>query len=130
MRDNRDDNMPLTFISFKISVPVAIEAIVSAPHFWPTGVSIKPFSARVSSNNQNFLLAGRKRRMTPSPRQRVAIQTNHQQQTISPLVSPLPQLSRIVQPQFNNRFPAPKIWNRFPAPANSTQITQVASTMV
>ena len=43
VRENRNNNIPLTYISFKLSVPSVIEALITSPHFWPAGISINPF---------------------------------------------------------------------------------------
>uniref|UniRef100_A0A8D8FP97 (northern house mosquito) hypothetical protein n=1 Tax=Culex pipiens TaxID=7175 RepID=A0A8D8FP97_CULPI len=43
VRRNRNSARPLTFLSFKISVPESIESLIVASDFWPEGVTIKPF---------------------------------------------------------------------------------------
>ena len=35
--------MPLSYVSFKISVPMSVENTIVADGFWPEGVSISPF---------------------------------------------------------------------------------------
>lgn len=101
VRSNRDENIPLTFVSFKISVPAEIEAFITAPHFWPVGVSIKPFAVRNESSSQHFLSTRQSRIALnmPSPRQRATLQTNYRQ-IISPLASPLPLSHRVVHQPF------------------------------
>lgn len=60
VRPERVDDMPLSFISFKISVPDAIESVILAPSFWPSGISISPFlvkpttKARPKRNIQQY----------------------------------------------------------------------------
>lgn len=46
VRKERNVNSPLSFISFKLSVPDCLYDLISTPNFWPTGVKISPFLDR------------------------------------------------------------------------------------
>lgn len=124
VRDNRNANFPLTFISFKLSVPATIESFVTTPHFWPTGISIKPFFARNTSNEKPFLGTGRQRFLvqnTPSPRYRAALSTRHQQQMSSPLPSPFVNQNSGILPHMSNQQQLI---------AAQSQLNRITSTMV
>lgn len=51
--NKRNNNLPLTYISFKLHVPKSVESLVTSHDFWPKGVFITPFSAEKPNRNLN-----------------------------------------------------------------------------
>lgn len=72
VRQKRENERPLSFLSFKIYVPEALESSITSSHFWPKGVTISPFLERSSVRLQ---------RNQPTPLQQLPlnIQREHQQ---------------------------------------------------
>lgn len=124
VRDSRKENYPLTFVSFKLSVPAAIEATITSPHFWPTGISIKPFFARNMSNNKPFRTTGRLRPIVqniPSPRYRSALRARQHHQTATPLASPFPTTNTGLLPRTTNQYRSATV---------APHVSRITSTMV
>lgn len=97
VRQNREDNRPISFVSFKLSVPDSFESIVNSRSFWPKGVSSTPFLGRTAARRdlttpriQHRIYA----QDNPSSTPVIETQSNRESQCAGPVlrrVPPLPQ---------------------------------------
>ena len=53
VQNQRRNDRPLSFVSFKINVPSVIEPLIMLPTFWPAGITISPFVERAPRNRRS-----------------------------------------------------------------------------